>query len=211
MPTVFGRGASSLPAAARTASTQAATRASCTCRTATRARYRCSPSPPARSIANGACPAAAVPTWAASPPTDACCGSPADTTPRCTRSTLAPAGSSDRSPWEADRTACPSIPSRPATHSATPVCSAEPGRTAASGCAGRLLPQDPRQSELREYAAAAEPGDRGDPVAVEGEDEQRVRPRDVGLGDGDVASERWLGVGARWHEPQPAAADLAAA
>src|SRR4051794_14602416 len=63
-----------------------------------------------------------------------------------------------------------------------------------------FLTQDPRQSEVREDAAVAEPGDRGYPVALQREDEHCVRPRDVGLGSGEVDAEGRLAVGAGRHQ-----------
>src|SRR4029453_8805167 len=63
-----------------------------------------------------------------------------------------------------------------------------------------FLPQRPRQSELVEGAGVGKPGDRGYPVAVEREDEQSARPRDVGIGDGEVAAEGGLAVRTRWHQ-----------
>src|ERR1700759_1067907 len=64
----------------------------------------------------------------------------------------------------------------------------------------RALPKDPRQSEVREEAAAAKPGDGRYAVALQSEDEERVRPRDVRLGTREIAAERRLRVGARGHE-----------
>ena len=74
------------------------------------------------------------------------------------------------------------------------------------------LSQRPRQSELREDAGVGEPGDRGYPVALEREDEQRVRSRDLRLCIRQVAPEGGLAVRTRRHQPQRRAApDLAVA
>src|SRR5207244_8038 len=96
----------------------------------------------------------------------------------------------------------------------TPLPRRTPSRlqTVSASASPASLPQRPRQSEVREDAAVAEPGDRGYPVALQREDEQRVRPRDVGIGDRQVDAERRLGVGPRWHQPhRRAAPDLAVA
>jgi Glyoxalase/Bleomycin resistance protein/Dioxygenase superfamily len=63
------------------------------------------------------------------------------------------------------------------------------------------LPQHPRQSEVRKDAAVGEPRYGGDVVAPKGENEQRVRPRDLGLRTRQVAPEGGLAVRARWHQP----------
>jgi hypothetical protein len=55
-------------------------------------------------------------------------------------------------------------------------------------------------------AAVGEPGHGGGLVALEREDEQSVWPRDRGLGGREVATEGWLAIGARRHEPQGRAA-----
>ena len=62
---------------------------------------------------------------------------------------------------------------------------------------------------MREHAVAAEPRDRRDPVALEREDEERVWPRDLGLGGREVDAERRLRVGARRHEQRRAAPERA--
>src|SRR3954447_10911169 len=71
------------------------------------------------------------------------------------------------------------------------------------------LTQRLRQSEVREAAAAAEPGDGGDLVAAEREDEQCIGSRDVRLGACEVDAECRLAVGAGRDEQRRAAADLA--
>ena len=68
---------------------------------------------------------------------------------------------------------------------------------------GTFLAQDPRQSEEREGAAVAEPGQRGDLVALEREDEQSEGPRDLGLGATGSSSRRRAG---RWRGSARAAA-----
>src|SRR6476646_6046284 len=73
------------------------------------------------------------------------------------------------------------------------------------------LAQAPWQPEMREEATAAEPRDRGYAVALQGQDEQRVRSRDVGLRAREVAAERGLRVGARRHEQRRATPGVAVA
>src|SRR5512132_174436 len=103
----------------------AATPATCMSPTAARARSRWSRSPPARWWTPGGCPAAAAQTWAGSQPTGTCCGSPAATTPRCTRSTPAPGRCRTASRSAKAPTACASTPSRAGTLLATPGSSAD--------------------------------------------------------------------------------------
>src|SRR5436190_23534790 len=59
-----------------------------------------------------------------------------------------------------------------------------------------FLSEYPRQPEVREGAVAAKPGDRGDLLALEGQDEHSVQSGDLGLGGWEVGAECWLGVGA---------------
>jgi hypothetical protein len=59
-----------------------------------------------------------------------------------------------------------------------------------------FLSEYPRQPEVREGAVAAKPGDRGDLLALEGQDEHSVQSGDLGLGGWEVDAECWLGVGA---------------
>jgi hypothetical protein len=89
--------------------------------------------------------------------------------------------------------------------SITAPCSCAQGqcRSLESGEAGNasFLSQHPRQSKVRESAAVGEPCYGGYPVVLKREDEQCVRPSDVGLRTRQIAREGGLAVGARWHQP----------
>ena len=69
---------------------------------------------------------------------------------------------------------------------------APPRRSGSAGAVAEGLAQDPRQPEVREDAGVGEPRDGGDPVALERQHEQPVRPRDPRLGHRQVAAERRL-------------------
>ena len=71
-----------------------------------------------------------------------------------------------------------------------------------------MVSQRARQPEVREEAAVAKPGDGGDPVAFEGQNEDRVGGRDPSLRVGEIAAEGRLGVGPRGHDAQRPATHL---
>ena len=78
-------------------------------------------------------------------------------------------------------------------------CSRRVARGAEYGSLARetlFLSEYPRQPEVREGAVAAKPSDRGDLLALEGQDEHSVQSGDLGLGGWEVDAECWLGVGA---------------
>ena len=92
--------------------------------------------------------AAAARTWATSPPTARCCGSPGGGAQRSTRSARRTGVSSRASPSDAGRTGSASGPSPAATRSGTPASSAE-------GCGAAAILRPVRRLALILVAAAA--------------------------------------------------------
>jgi len=80
-----------------------------------------------------------------------------------------------------------------------------------STTAGRklgLISQRSRQPEAREEAFVAEPGDGGDPLALESQHEHGVGARGRRLRVGEVATEGRLGVGPGGQEPERPATEI---
>src|SRR4051794_19879101 len=85
-----------------------------------------------------------------------------------------------------------SLPRNGATATSTPeTASIAPWRSKApcQSVVRLVLSEYPRQAEVREGAVAAEPGDRGDLLALERQDDHSVQAGDLGLGRWEVDAE----------------------
>src|SRR5919106_3714025 len=90
------------------------------------------------------------------------------------------------------------ISTGPAPSASTTACTSS-AWTVGAWSTPSFLSQHPRQSKVRESAAVGEPCYGGYLVALKREDEQCVRPSDVGLRTRQIAREGGLAVRARWH------------